>query len=172
MELIYESRPSYLVVSNALVPYLGDDNCPMRENLECAKSRQDRIDDWFKAFTSLADYLESIEQKTIFIMQTPYFEYHSRGLSLIDKVTGVSSEQSDRDTMVEQRIFESRIKTISSNSKYLKIIYPSRTICSNISCKPETKDQRGWFRDAGHLSKAGSLQLTPEIKLAIQHFSL
>jgi peptidoglycan/LPS O-acetylase OafA/YrhL len=171
MELIYESRPNYLVVSNALVPYLADDNCPMRENLECANSRTDRINDWFEAFSSLANYLESIEQKTIFIMQTPYFEYDSRGLSLIDKVIGVSSEQSDRDTMVEQGIFESRMKTISSNSKYLKIIYPGRTICSNISCKPETKEQRGWFRDAGHLSKAGSLQLTPEIKLAIQHFS-
>jgi hypothetical protein len=170
MELIYESRPTYLVVSNALVPYLADDNCPMRQNLECAKSRTDRINDWFKAFTSLSNYLESIEQKTIFIMQTPYLGFGSRGLSLIDKLTGVSSEQSHQDTMVEQEIFESRLKTISANLKYLNIIYPSRTICQNISCSPETKEQRGWFRDAGHLSKAGSLQLTAEIKLAIQHF--
>jgi len=170
MELIYESRPTYLVVSNALVPYLADDNCPMRQNLECAKSRTDRINDWFKAFTSLSNYLESIEQKTIFIMQTPYLGFDSRGLSLIDKLTGVSSEQSHQDTMVEQEIFESRIKTISTNLKHLSIIYPSRTICQNISCRPETKEQRGWFRDAGHLSKAGSLQLTAEIKLAIQHF--
>lgn len=171
MEFIFVSRPTYLVVSNALVPYLGDDNCPMRENLECADSRTDRIDDWFKAFNSLANYLESIKQKTIFIMQTPYLGYDSRGLSLIDKLTGASSEQSHLDTMVEQEIFESRMKTISFNSKYLKIIYPSRAICNNNSCRPETKDQRGWFRDAGHLSKAGSLQLTPEIKLAIQQFS-
>ena len=171
MEFIFVSRPTYLVVSNALVPYLGDDNCPMRENLECADSRTDRIDDWFKAFNSLANYLESIKQRTIFIMQTPYLGYDSRGLSLIDKLTGASSEQSHLDTMVEQEIFESRMKTISFNSKYLKIIYPSRAICNNNSCRPETKDQRGWFRDAGHLSKAGSLQLTPEIKLAIQQFS-
>ncbi len=104
-------------------------------------------------------------------MQTPYLGYDSRGLSLLDKLTGVSSEQSLRDTMAEQESFESRMKTISSNSKYLRIIYPSRTICKNIFCRPETKEQRGWFRDAGHLSKSGSLQLAPEIKLAIQQFS-
>jgi hypothetical protein len=158
-------------VSNALVPYLEDDNCPLRENLECANNRTDRIDDWFKAFISLQNYLEGIEQKTIFIMQTPYLGYDSHGLSLLDKLTGVSSEQSHQLTMVEQEIFESRMKTISSNSKYLRIIFPSGTICKNISCIPETKEQRGWFRDAGHLSKSGSLQLAPEIKLAIQQLS-
>jgi len=170
-EFINKSRPNYLVVSNALVPYLEDDNCPLRENLECANNRTYRIDDWFKAFISLQNYLEGIEQKTIFIMQTPYLGYDSHGLSLLDKLTGVSSEQSHRLTMVEQEIFESRMKTISSNSKYLRIIFPSGTICKNISCRPETKEQRGWFRDAGHLSKSGSLQLAPEIKLAIQQFS-
>ena len=104
-------------------------------------------------------------------MQTPYLGYDSHGLSLIDKLSGVSSDQSHRYTMVEQEIFESRIETISSDSKFLEVIYPSRTICKNISCRPETKEQRRWFRDAGHLSKAGSLQLAPEIKLAIQQFS-
>lgn len=115
-EFINKSRPNYLVVSNALVPYLEYDNCPLRENLECANNRTDRIDDWFKAFISLQNYLEGIEQKTIFIMQTPYLGYDSHGLSLLDKLTGVSSEQSHRLTMVEQEIFESRMKTISSNS--------------------------------------------------------
>ena len=171
LDTIYKSRPTYLVVSNALVPYLADDNCPLRRNLECANSRTDRINDWFKAFISLTNYLEGIEQKTIFIMQTPYLGYDSHGLSLIDKLSGVSSDQSHRDAMTDQKILESRIETITSNSKFIEVIYPSRTICKNISCRPETKEQRRWFRDAGHLSKAGSLQLAPEIKLAIQQFS-
>ncbi|MSX99580.1 MAG: hypothetical protein F2741_06675 [Actinobacteria bacterium] len=171
LDTIYKSRPTYLVVSNALVPYLADDNCPLRRNLECANSRTDRINDWFKAFISLTNYLEGVEQKTIFIMQTPYLGYDSHGLSLIDKLSGVSSDQSHRDAMTDQKILESRIETITSNSKFIEVIYPSRTICKNISCRPETKEQRRWFRDAGHLSKAGSLQLAPEIKLAIQQFS-
>ena len=171
MEFIYESRPTYLIVSNALVPYLEDDNCPMRQDLQCANSRTDRIDDWFEAFASLVNYVGEIEQKTIFIMQTPYLGYDSRGLSLIDKATGVSADKSHRDAMDEQELFEKRIKKLSTDSRYFDVIYPSRTICKNILCKPETKEQRGWFRDAGHLSKAGSLQLTSEIKLAIQDFS-
>ena len=171
MEFIYESRPTYLIVSNALVPYLEDDNCPMRQDLQCANSRTDRIDDWFGAFASLVNYVGEIEQKTIFIMQTPYLGYDSRGLSLIDKATGVSADKSHRDAMNEQELFEKRIKKLSTDSRYFDVIYPSRTICKNILCKPETKEQRGWFRDAGHLSKAGSLQLTSEIKLAIQDFS-
>ena len=170
MEFIYESRPSYLIVSNALVPYLEDDNCPMRQNLQCANSRTERINDWFGAFTSLVNYLDEIEQKTIFIMQTPYLGYDSRGLSLIHKATGVSADKSHRNAMAEQEIFEKRMEMISTKSRYFEVIYPSRTICKNILCKPETKEQRGWFRDAGHLSKTGSLQLTSEIKLAIQDF--
>ena len=171
MEFITESRPTYLIVSNALVPYLEDDNCPIRQDLQCANSRTDRIDDWFVAFTSLVNYVDQIEQKTIFIMQTPYLGYDSRGLSLIHKATGVSADKSHRDAMAEQELFEEKIKTISNDSRYLDVIYPSRTICKNILCKPETKEQRGWFRDAGHLSKAGSLQLISEIKLAIQDFA-
>ncbi len=171
MDFITESRPTYLIVSNALVPYLEDDNCPIRQDLQCANSRTDRIDDWFAAFTSLVNYVDQIEQKTIFIMQTPYLGYDSRGLSLIHKATGVSADKSHRDAMAEQELFEEKIKTISNDSRYFDVIYPSRTICKNILCKPETKEQRGWFRDAGHLSKAGSLQLTSEIKLAIQDFA-
>ena len=170
MEFIYESRPTYLIVSNALVPYLEDDNCPMRQDLQCANSRTERINDWFGAFTSLVNYVDAIEQKTIFIMQTPYLGFDSRGLSLIHKATGVSADKSHRHAMAEQELFEKRIKILSTDSGYFDVIYPSRTICKNILCKPETKEQRGWFRDAGHLSKAGSLQLTSEIKLAIQDF--
>lgn len=171
LEFIYENRPTYLVVSNALTPYLGDDNCPVQENLECSPNREERINDWFGAFTSLVSYLDEIGQKTIFIMQIPYLGDDSSGLSFIHKIAGISAEQSHRVAMVEQKSFESRINAISVNLKNFVIIYPTPTICKNISCKPETKEQREWFRDAGHLSKAGSLQLTSEIKLAIQHFS-
>ena len=171
MEFIINSRPSYLILSNALVPYLEDDNCPIRQDLQCANSRADRIDDWFNAFISLVNYVNGIEQKTIFIMQTPYLGSDSRGLSLIHKITGVSADKNHQEAMAEQELFEKRIKKISTGSRYFEVIYPSRTICKNILCKPVTKEQRGWFRDAGHLSKAGSLQLTREIKLAIQDFS-
>ncbi len=171
IESIAKLEPNFLVISNAINPYLENDNCPIRENLECSVNRADRIDDWFKSFTSLTLDLDEMKQNTIFVMQAPYLGNDTRGLSLINKVFGVSAKKSYRKNMTEQVIFENRIQNISNKSKYVKVVYPSHTICKNTSCTPETKDQRGWLRDAEHLSKAGSLQLTSDIILAIQQFS-
>ena len=168
MKFILENRPTYLILASAISPYLIDENCPLRENLECATTREDRINDWFKSFESFTTDMQEIKQKVIFIVQTPYLISDSRGLSIVHKVLNISNQEAKRTVMAEQKTFERRTKEIANSSKYLAIVYPTRTICQNPNCDPETQEQRKWFRDGGHLSKAGSLQLATEIKLAIQ----
>ena len=168
MKFILENRPTYLVLASAISPYLIDENCPLRENLECATTREDRINDWFKSFESFTTDMQKIKQKVIFIVQTPYLIPDSRGLSIVHKVLNISNQEAKRTVMAEQKTFERRTKEIANSKKYLAIVYPTRTICQNSNCDPETQEQRKWFRDGGHLSKAGSLQLAIEIKLAIQ----
>ena len=171
VKFINKSRPTYLVLSSGFTPYLEDDNCPLRENNECSTNRSDRVDDWFNSFRLLVDDMTAFRQKTVFIVQLPYLGNESSELSLIGKALGKSTLKSNQLTMSAQENFENRIRDVVSSSRFVRVIYPSSVICKSNTCNPVTKTQRGWFRDSGHLSKSGSLQLVQEIKKAIQSLS-
>ena len=171
VKFISNIRPTYLVLSSGFTPYLEDDNCPLRENNACSTTRSDRVNDWFDSFQRLVDQMTDLKQKTVIIVQPPYLTGESSGLSLIGKALGRSTLESTQLAMFDQEYFENRIREVVSSSSFIKIVYPSFEICKNRTCSPVTKAQRGWYRDSGHLSKSGSLQLAQEIKKAIQSLS-